>query len=69
MRRQWGARGLEGRLAGLVLLLPRPGVDEALVQRHGVLGGDALGVLALGQAAQASFEDIPGTVGKVATEL
>jgi hypothetical protein len=44
-------------------------VDEALVQRHGVLGGDALGVLALGQAAQASFEDIPGTVGKVATEL
>jgi len=33
-------------LAGLVLLLLRPGVDEALVQRHRMLGGDALGVLA-----------------------
>jgi len=30
--------------AELVLLLLRPGVDEAAVQRRGVLGGGALGV-------------------------
>jgi len=39
-------RGLESDRAGLLLLLLRPGVDEAAVQRHEVLGGDALGVLA-----------------------
>jgi len=30
----------------LILLLLRPRVDEAAVERHRVLGGDALGVLA-----------------------
>jgi hypothetical protein len=29
---------------GLLLLPLRPGVDETLVERHRVLGGDALGV-------------------------
>jgi hypothetical protein len=33
-------------------------VDEALVQRHGVLGGDAPGVLALGQAAGLEEDDV-----------
>jgi hypothetical protein len=37
--------------ADLLLLPLRPEMDEALAQRHGVLGGDALGVLALGQPA------------------
>ena len=37
--------------AGLVLLLLRPGVDGAPVEGHGLPGGDAPGVLALGRAA------------------
>jgi hypothetical protein len=42
------AKSQEGRWSrdGLVLFLLRPGVDEALVQRRGVLGGGSLGVLA-----------------------
>jgi hypothetical protein len=36
----------------------RPGVDEALVRRCGVLGGDALGVLGLGQAAGLPEDDV-----------
>jgi hypothetical protein len=42
-------RGLGSSGPGrLILLLFRPGEDEALIEGHRVLGGNALGVLAFG---------------------
>ena len=44
--------------SGSVLFPPRHGANEALVQRHGVLCGDALDVLALGQPASLPEDDV-----------
>jgi hypothetical protein len=48
-------RGTGMGRSGLFLLPLRPGEDEAAVEGRGVLGGDAGGALALGQAASTAI--------------